>query len=842
MLEQAMKLAREEVLHAPNRRNPNWYQARQQQLDPLVQDRNAKQEAYNRSRGDSQIKGELQRARAKLKREVRAAEKAWIDAVVADVNGLHQRGNVGDGRQLSPKECWEAVKQLQAGMNVKVTATAFNFKTPDGNITSNSEEAAKVMGDYQASVFSKQGIFDPAAVDGVRQRPQRPEMDRPPTFEEYLSAVRGLNNNKAPGDDGNFAELYKALIGDETTERYLYDVIAAFWKSGSFPGDDAVVISKVMHEPTLKFARKNNWKISFVQENPKKAGSMSYSRYDGYKKATSFDEALLMGAKTADFAFDLSHSFLKLHDPELEQPRSESSTLNDSAGLVYEEWLVARLKLLPKKGDLTQCKNWRGICLLDVASKVLSSILVQRMQSVLKEHGLEMQTGFTPDRGTIDGMFTVLMALAKRKEHNLDTFCLFIDLQKAFDSVPRASLFKVLRRFGLPAHFVNIVIRLHEGAKIKLKIGEAEKDIASTIGVRQGSCEGPVLFLFIMQAAMETLVWPDGVSRPEFRTVNEGKTMGEKWNRKRGATSFELWASLFADDCAVFFNSREELVIGTQHLFTHLRKFGLEMHVGRGSTASKTEAMFCPRPRRAYEDGNTERFAVDGDGFVEFTREFKYLGSIISSELTSDADVDKRIKSATAIFGALSTSIFKNKDLSPLVKGRIYVTLVLSVLLYGSECWSLREDLFDRLNSFHNRCVRTMCRITIAHTIRCHIRSESLYERVGIRPLRTYYELRLLRWAGHLARMDMSRLPRKLLTGWVAHPRPNGCPLMNWGRTLKKALKSRDIATVFTTWTKLAQNRSSWRQLIGDTTAAPTGPTARDERAARRNLRNNAPA
>ena len=199
------------------------------------------------------------------------------------------------------------------------------------------------------------------------------------------------------------------------------------------------------------------------------------------------------------------------------------------------------------------------------------------------------------------------------------------------------------------------------------------------------------------------------------------------------------------------------------------------MHVGRFDSV-KNRSHVCPRPRGAYEDGNTERFAVDGDGFVEFTREFKYLGSIISSELTSDADVDKRIKSATAIFGALSTSIFKNKDLSPLVKGRIYVTLVLSVLLYGSECWSLREDLFDRLNSFHNRCVRTMCRITIAHTIRCHIRSESLYERVGIRPLRTYYELRLLRWAGHLARMDMSRLPRKLLTGWVAHPRPNGCP------------------------------------------------------------------
>lgn len=459
------------------------------------------------------------------------------------------------------------------------------------------------------------------------------------------------------------------------------------------------------------------------------------------------------------------------------------------------------------------------------------------MQTVLKELGLEMQTGFTPDRGTIDGLFTVVMALAKRKEHNLDTFCLFIDLQKAFDSVPRALLFKILRRFGLPEHFVNIVIRLHEGAKIKLKIGETEKDIASTIGVRQGSCEGPVLFLFIMQAAIETLVWPTGVSRPEFCTTKEGRTMGEKWSRKRGVTIFELWASLFADDCAVFFNSRLELVVGTQHLFSHLRKFGLEMHVGRGSTASKTEAMYCPKPHKAYGDEDTGRFMVDGDGFIEFTREFKYLGSIISTTLTSDADVDKRIKSATAIFGALGTSLFKRKDISPLAKGKVYETLVLSVLLYGSECWSLREELFARINAFHNRCVRTMCRITIAHTIRCHIRSESLYERIGIHPLRTYYEIRLLRWAGHLARMDMTRLPRKLLTGWVAHPRPNGCPIMTWGRTLKKALKNRKIATNFADWTRIAQDRAKWRRIIGDIAASSTGPTARDERAARRSAR-----
>ncbi len=104
---------------------------------------------------------------------------------------------------------------------------------------------------------------------------------------------------------------------------------------------------------------------------------------------------------------------------------------------------------------------------------------------------------------------------------------------KAFDTVPRVALFAILRRFGLPDHFVNIVIRLHEGALINVKIGEDDSEVESSIGVRQGSCEGPILFLFIMQAAMETLTWP--VSKPVFRTRSKGVTMGERSFRKRDA-------------------------------------------------------------------------------------------------------------------------------------------------------------------------------------------------------------------------------------------------------------------------------------------------------------------
>ena len=55
----------------------------------------------------------------------------------------------------------------------------------------------------------------------------------------------------------------------------------------------------------------------------------------------------------------------------------------------------------------------------------------------------------------------------------------------------------------MPDHFVKVLIRLHYGEKVEVKIGDVDSEINSTIGVRQGSCEGPVLFLFIIQAAME---------------------------------------------------------------------------------------------------------------------------------------------------------------------------------------------------------------------------------------------------------------------------------------------------------------------------------------------------
>ena len=153
---------------------------------------------------------------------------------------------------------------------------------------------------------------------------------------------------------------------------------------------------------------------------------------------------------------------------------------------------------------------------------------------------------------------------------------------------------------------------------------------------------------------------------------------------------------------------------------------------------------------------------------------FHYLGSTIHYFLTSTADVDSHIESATKSFGALSRDVFKNRNVSKEAKGTTSLTLVLSMLLYGSECWSMTNAIMAKLTSFYRRCVRTMCRITIRHTIKHRIKTTDLLDQLHIHPIKSYYERRLLRWAGHVARMSTCRLPRKLLTAWVPHPRHNG--------------------------------------------------------------------
>ena len=98
------------------------------------------------------------------------------------------------------------------------------------------------------------------------------------------------------------------------------------------------------------------------------------------------------------------------------------------------------------------------------------------------------------------------------------------------------------------------------------------------------------------------------------------------------------------------------------------------------------EAMDFPPPRTEYPAANTSPVNIYNTagvqvGFVGFTQEFKYLGSIIDSSLTSDADINNRIKAATAAFGALK-KVLCSLSVESRIKDKVYTELGLSIHLW----------------------------------------------------------------------------------------------------------------------------------------------------------------
>ena len=203
------------------------------------------------------------------------------------------------------------------------------------------------------------------------------------------------------------------------------------------------------------------------------------------------------------------------------------------------EFARMRLKILPKKGDVRDLNNWRGIMLLDAVFKVISMIINDRLQRLLKEVGIEEQNGFCCGCGCSDGNFCIRQALKKRREHSLDSWVLFVDLVKAFDSVPREVLFSVLAKFGVPPHLIHAIKRMNADLEVKFDLGGEPIAVPCSVGVKQGCPLGPTLFLFVMQACLESLerATPEE-AKMHFRTntrmegKNGGKASGTDWSNK----------------------------------------------------------------------------------------------------------------------------------------------------------------------------------------------------------------------------------------------------------------------------------------------------------------------
>ena len=144
---------------------------------------------------------------------------------------------------------------------------------------------------------------------------------------------------------------------------------------------------------------------------------------------------------------------------------------------VVSHWRDAEVVPMPKKGDLHDCDNWRGISLLDIVGKVFARILQERLQKVVEDTLLDSQCGFRKGRGCVDMIFVARQIVEKTREHNSTLYILFVDLRKAYDSVYRLALWKVLEKYGIPPTMLSIIRSFHEGMAAEVRVGNETTDL-----------------------------------------------------------------------------------------------------------------------------------------------------------------------------------------------------------------------------------------------------------------------------------------------------------------------------------------------------------------------------
>ena len=140
-----------------------------------------------------------------------------------------------------------------------------------------------------------------------------------------------------------------------------------------------------------------------------------------------------------------------------------------------EEWKKSEIDPIYKqKGDPLECGNFTGIKLLEHGMKMFENILERRLRKLIKVNN--MQFGFSPGKGTTDAVFIILQLQEKHLEVHKDLFLTFVDLEKAYDRVPRDLVYLCLRRRGVPKKLVRLVEATYHGASTVVRTTHGRTD------------------------------------------------------------------------------------------------------------------------------------------------------------------------------------------------------------------------------------------------------------------------------------------------------------------------------------------------------------------------------
>ena len=218
--------------------------------------------------------------------------------------------------------------------------------------------------------------------------------------------------------------------------------------------------------------------------------------------------------------------------------------------IIYLNEYIIDITFTNHFGDVLNRGNYRGLKLIEQVMKVLERVVKGLIRQRVEID--EMQCGFMSGRGTTDAFFIVRQLQEKHLAANKPLYMVFIDLEKAFNRVPRDVIWWAMRKLGIDEWLVRLVQSMYKDVRSRVRVGDwYSGEFGVGVGVHQGSVLSPLLFIIVLEA----------LSR-EFRS---------------GCP----WELLYADDLMISAGSKEELLVKVKIWKTEIKKKGLRVNMGK---------------------------------------------------------------------------------------------------------------------------------------------------------------------------------------------------------------------------------------------------------------------
>ena len=348
------------------------------------------------------------------------------------------------------------------------------------------------------------------------------------------------------------------------------------------------------------------------------------------------------------------------------------------------------------------CGSYRGVKLLEHAMKIVERVLERRIRTLVNLN--EMQFGFMPGKGTLDAIFIVRRMQEEYQKKDKKLYMCFVDMEKAFDRVPRKVMEWAMRKKGLSEVIVWAVMSLYDGAKTRVRVGSVySEEFEVKVGVHQGSVLSPLLFAIVVDVITENargdvvnkLLYADDlvIMNKDMEDLKERfgnwKNALESRGLKVNAKKTKLMVSRSEgkvyickiDPCGVC----GRRVMANSVLCTKCGSWVYGKCAKIKRVTARLAMHFVCLKCKGIMEGRIDLIEKLYDE-VKTVNGFCYLGDRLNASGGYEAAVKARVRISWVRFRECGELLLGNRF--PLkMNGKVYCCCVRSAILYGSETW-----------------------------------------------------------------------------------------------------------------------------------------------------------